>query len=864
MTRHRAKAAAGIQLFPFLAVLLCTMGALLLMLVVIARNSRDAAAKALLTTPQLTAKLAAEQAELTAQIAELKALREKLAAQFDDARDELSHVEDHLRRVRDEMNHLRQAAVDLRRSDQSDDETNSKLKKRIANYERDIKDLEEDLRKADEDARRKPDSFAIIPYDGPNQTRRRPIYIECRSDCVILQPEGIIFSEADFLGPMGPSNPLASALRAEREYLIRNRQAGRGDDGQPYPLLLVRPDGIPAYYLARGAMASWGSDFGYELVEADWNLAFPAPNPELAVTLAQTVEDARRRQVQIIASAPGLMTPDQRMAYQRAASGRGNVAGGGRSPFQIHGNNEHRRGSSGGHGPGAGKSYDQDQEVSTVAALSPYQSLDLNGSKTVAGTANGAGGTASTSGNVAGGGPGGVNTTGGNSINGNPNGVPSAIPGGPGTSAGGAGPGGTGANPGAFGPGGSGLASANPWGYGAGGPGGATPGGGPSLGNPGTGGNNLYAGGGNGAGGVGGVSMNGAQGMTGSPGINGAPGGDAAGGNGNGTGTAGGTDNSNTPGGTAGTPNGTGQGNSQVAGTTGAGPEGTGGPGGTSNTSGGSQQASTGSSGAGGGGAGATSSGNPGGGMGSAGLPMPVQMPGPGNVSFNNRSGAAPSGASSNSSASGSPSGASSNDPGVARAAQATRNGPRTQFETAGQRYGQQQPVSGDFASYSPSAASAGSPSAGTAGSPSASSSPSSSSQANLSKSQHQQLKKQARSRHDNWAIPQETVAAVPVSRPLTVECYADRLLFVSGRGEYPPSKTMTFHESTAESVEPMVAQVWERINSWGIAGDNMYWRPVLLMTVEPGGETRAAELQQLLVNSGLELKQRPPRVTRP
>ena len=69
-------------------------------------------------------------------------------------------------------------------------------------------------------------------YEGPNQTRRRPIYLECRDDAVMLQPEGIALSESDFEGPMGPGNPLATALRAAREYMLAQhdsirRQASR-------------------------------------------------------------------------------------------------------------------------------------------------------------------------------------------------------------------------------------------------------------------------------------------------------------------------------------------------------------------------------------------------------------------------------------------------------------------------------------------------------------------------------------------------------------------------------------------------------------------------------------------------------------
>ena len=37
---------------------------------------------------------------------------------------------------------------------------------------------------------KRPTSYAIVPYDGPNGTHRRPIYIECTAQGVILQPEG--------------------------------------------------------------------------------------------------------------------------------------------------------------------------------------------------------------------------------------------------------------------------------------------------------------------------------------------------------------------------------------------------------------------------------------------------------------------------------------------------------------------------------------------------------------------------------------------------------------------------------------------------------------------------------------------------
>jgi hypothetical protein len=39
------------------------------------------------------------------------------------------------------------------------------------------------------------------------------------------------------------------------------------------------------------------------------------------------------------------------------------------------------------------------------------------------------------------------------------------------------------------------------------------------------------------------------------------------------------------------------------------------------------------------------------------------------------------------------------------------------------------------------------------------------------------------------------------------------------------------------------------------MAGTNLYWRPVIVLSVAPQGERRANDLERLLRNSGLELK---------
>ena len=162
-----------------------------------------------------------------------------------------------------------------------------------------IAEAQQRLAQAQQAAANRPKSYAIVPYDGPNRTRRRPIYIECRGDAVVLQPENIVFTEADFDEPLGPGNPLAAAIRAAREQMLLQGSVDPQNAGEPYPLLLVRPAGIAAYDAALAAMKSWGSEFGYELINDDWQLKYPPPDPNLAKAVAQAIYLARQEHARL-------------------------------------------------------------------------------------------------------------------------------------------------------------------------------------------------------------------------------------------------------------------------------------------------------------------------------------------------------------------------------------------------------------------------------------------------------------------------------------------------------------------------------------------------------------------------------------
>jgi len=123
-----------------------------------------------------------------------------------------------------------------------------------------------------------------------------------------------------------------------------------------------------------------------------------------------------------------------------------------------------------------------------------------------------------------------------------------------------------------------------------------------------------------------------------------------------------------------------------------------------------------------------------------------------------------------------------------------------------------------------------------------------------------------ADSRGKNWSLPEEARHAVPISRPVRLECRPDKLVL---RSEQNPTQTkeIPLTDRTEDAVEDLVGAVWQRVGTWGSAGRGMYWRPVLSVDVAPGAAGRYADLQTLLVDSGLEVKpatQAPAQAARP
>ncbi|MCE3015244.1 MAG: hypothetical protein LW870_05200 [Pirellula sp.] len=288
-------------LFPFLAVLLCTIGALVLLLAITVTNSH-ASAKREAEVALLAAKDQRNLAQAFSE--ELENQREELKKKIENRRRELQDIEDHIQRLNSELESLVANLKNFQNKNETIDQGIDSKTERLKALETEIDEKKKKIAEEIEKKKKTKPAFAIIPYSGRNGTNRRPIYIECNRDGVVLQPEGIALTHRDLI-PTGPGNPLATALRMLRN-AYSEHDSKIGITQPPYPLLLVRPDGIEAYALATRSMSGWDDQFGYELIDDKMDLAFPSGIPGLKESLQQVVANAKQRQQALLAANPTL------------------------------------------------------------------------------------------------------------------------------------------------------------------------------------------------------------------------------------------------------------------------------------------------------------------------------------------------------------------------------------------------------------------------------------------------------------------------------------------------------------------------------------------------------------------------------
>lgn len=305
MRTRRSNNAYAVTLFPFLAVLICTMGVLVALLVVAVHAAGQSVKK---ESAEIQDKQAAKLKELEYAIEEnefrvegLADFRPDVVERLKVEREKRSHLQASLKAIDDEALQLANQLKQLEQQPHQSSETLAELEATEETLKRQILAVNEQLENLEKQKPVEQVVYSVVPTDAMGGTNRRPIYIECVGNRLILQPHGITFDVRDFVRPIEAGNPLDAAMIAIRNYWDKHQLSGK--EGDAYPLLIVRPSGAKSYALARHAIQSWDDEFGYELITEDLKLEFGVRDLQLEQEIQITVAEAKRRQQRMTAIA---------------------------------------------------------------------------------------------------------------------------------------------------------------------------------------------------------------------------------------------------------------------------------------------------------------------------------------------------------------------------------------------------------------------------------------------------------------------------------------------------------------------------------------------------------------------------------
>jgi len=288
---RRRRQTLHVSTFPFLAVLLCAMGSLILVLLVMDRRARLAAdaraRRQALRLSEEAARAAGLRAEWERKRQEARRTREQeraalhtrllseeqlLQMQMEKTRRELAEAAARLRaeeedaaglrrRIAEERNRVagaEKALAGSRTAAARADGRAAGARSGLARMTADLLQLEQALKDLKAARERERQTYSVVPYHGKRGESRRPLYVECAADGVVFHPDRLRLDVA--------ARP--AEVRAEVERRIARQRERYPDDARSYPrpylLLLVRPDGIDRYYQLQAALSDLALDFGYE------------------------------------------------------------------------------------------------------------------------------------------------------------------------------------------------------------------------------------------------------------------------------------------------------------------------------------------------------------------------------------------------------------------------------------------------------------------------------------------------------------------------------------------------------------------------------------------------------------------------
>lgn len=351
----------SVSLFPFLAVLVCAMGALILLLLVTTRQIRETraaqqhlqeVAPAAPVVPEATAEpetlpdvdlLRRKCEQLAAFVAESQSQLELLEEQAAFLQTQVDHRTAAVRDLRLEMDQ-EQLVADQERAGEDDvaiedlqsevrrmTEERDRLQAELTSAERELTQKFALLRRTEDAAQESESSLSraisavvllrrnveaaetsaelaaggatLIEFTNTTGTACEAVVLDVADESLTLLPTGIKVTLKDLQGMPVKDNPLVAIILSAYQHRAQKSLVAT----EPYVLLLVRPSGCVAFYTAQRILTELGMPYGYELIEEDRSVSAGRRDDAEAQAVRDAVLEllARRERLYAGAGSPG-------------------------------------------------------------------------------------------------------------------------------------------------------------------------------------------------------------------------------------------------------------------------------------------------------------------------------------------------------------------------------------------------------------------------------------------------------------------------------------------------------------------------------------------------------------------------------
>lgn len=341
MSRRSRTNAAAVSLFPFLDVLVCTMGSLILLLLVATNRIRTAAverAKQAAIPHQVKSDESPAEPIISATEAEpeddptseWKTRVEQMADERNELRKQISQLKNRLDSAQTNVMRTKVKAAStedqlktIRTQQEQTASERERLQTEIDALESDLTKAEQRLTKAVERKQSAKSKYAFLPFDGRSGTTKRPILIECNQDSVRFLPEDVKLNLGDLNGFTTGFNPVLMASRELVHFWTAFEKVyGSADNPQePYVLLLVRPEGIRSFDLTKRMLTELKIPHGYELLDDNMQLELAPSNPQAKQVCEQAIAQSFSERTTVMSALRG------GGLWQDELSGTGGIGG---------------------------------------------------------------------------------------------------------------------------------------------------------------------------------------------------------------------------------------------------------------------------------------------------------------------------------------------------------------------------------------------------------------------------------------------------------------------------------------------------------------------------------------------------------